>query len=81
MSRRSQGENSKMLGVCYVEGETAQKLKEDMKSIHEANVETRSWEDALFKSKNLKVYAKAVDEANYVEINTYEQLKRNLPAM
>ena len=53
MSRRSQGENSKMLGVCYVEGETAQKLKEDMKSIHEANVETRSWEDALFKSKNL----------------------------
>lgn len=75
MSRRSQGENSKMLGVCYVEGETAQKLKEDMKSIHEANVETRSWEDALFKSKNLKIYAKAVDEANYVGINTYEQLR------
>ena len=46
-----------------------------MKSTHEANVETRSWEDALFKSKNLKIYAKAVDEANYVGINTYEQLR------
>mgnify|MGYP000863498346 CR=1 FL=1 len=75
LSRSSKGDNNRMLGVCYVEGDNTERLKENMTAIHDENRETRSWEDAIFSGGATHIYAKAVDEANYVGINTYEQLR------
>lgn len=65
-----------MVGIAYISSEDADPLKKrlDEMCANDRNSD-RFWEAALIKSGKMTVPARVVSSADYVEINTYEQLR------
>ena len=66
---------ARMIGISYVEGDTAAGLKDAVaKMCANPSHDGAFWEDALFSLKT-RVNARIVPDSDAVEINTYEQLR------
>lgn len=65
-----------MLGICYLTGKEAAAVRENLK-IMSGNVRYNHsfWEETLYQKEKMIVYARVVPSAQFVEINTYEQLR------
>lgn len=65
-----------MIGIAYVNSEDSKILKKNLKELckQEEN-NTVFWEKAFLDATNINVFAKVLTPTNYVEINSYEQLR------
>lgn len=65
-----------MIGICYLQREHSIVLKKRIETLCENRFYDNSfWEDALFSSEKILIYAKMVSSQEVLEINTYEQLR------
>ena len=75
IAKNDEGNGARMIGIAYIDGELAPKLKEVLDKLSGIAAHDNSfWEEALFALKD-KVCAKIVNDDSAVEINTYEQLR------
>lgn len=69
------GGNS-MLGICYLNSDDAQVVRKRIGELtKDSFYDNKFWEIALYRGDNFLVHGKCVSCADYVEINTYEDLR------
>lgn len=67
---------NQMIGISYLMSEQAETVKKKLNELGSSRVYAHSfWEETLFKGSKMIVYAKIVSSTDFVEINTYEQLR------
>ena len=67
---------NQMIGISYLMSEQAETVKKKLNELGSSRVYAHSfWEETLFKGSKMIVYAKIVSSMDFVEINTYEQLR------
>lgn len=66
---------NRMVGVSYITKRESSILYEQIRTMDSAEKSTLFWEDALFNKGKLSVSAREIKDDEYVEINTYEQLR------
>lgn len=67
---------NKTIGISYINEKDAELLKKNIEDMSKKNIfDDCFWEDALFKNEGIEIYAKFVDERDFYEINTLEQLR------
>ena len=65
-----------MIGISYLTGKEAQLVKQRIKEMCSTSCYTSAfWEETLYEKRKMNVPARVVDEADVVEINTFEQLR------
>lgn len=65
-----------MIGISYLTGKEAQLVKQRIKEMCSTSCYTSAfWEETLYEKRKMIVPARVVDEADVVEINTFEQLR------
>ena len=65
-----------MIGISYILDEDAAVIKEQIaKLCADANYDDAFWEEALYHKDRMTVVARVVNSADFIEINTYEQLR------
>ena len=65
-----------MIGICYVQGETAAGLCQQLRILdNDKRYSRQFWESALFDKISPTIAAKTVSASDAIEINTYEQLR------
>lgn len=68
--------NNFMVGVSYVTLRESNKLKSRLKELEiDSKSKNSFWEEALFEKDRMYVNAKMIKASQFVEINTYEQLR------
>lgn len=77
LSRISDEEaGNQMIGISYIDQDQAGDFREKLRIFDEDKQYNNAfWEQALLADKKILVWAKAVEEGDVVEINTYEQLR------
>ena len=74
-SRLSESGN-RMIGISFIHKRDAEKLRSKILEISETkHGEGQFWETALFSCKDMELTGRLVSDKNYLEINTYEQLR------
>lgn len=64
------------VGLAYISPSEAPLLRERLEMYAAyPSWDERSWEDALFEKKPLSVYARKINDDDFAEINTYEELR------
>lgn len=67
---------NEMVGIAYITEDVAGKLKENLLQLSNHEIyDSEFWETALFDSRKMMVYANMVNSDEFIEINTYEQLR------
>lgn len=67
---------NQMVGIAYLTGETTKYVKDRMEAFQsDAKYDNCFWEEALFRDNKMSAYANIVNDADVMEINTYEQLR------
>ena len=67
---------NKMIGISYIDNETAEVLKKNIKILcQDKRYDNEFWESALSEKGKMLVIAKNVSMNYAIEINTYEQLR------
>lgn len=67
---------NEMVGIAYITEDVAGKLKENLLQLSNHEIyNSEFWEIALFDSRKMMVYANMVNSDEFIEINTYEQLR------
>ncbi len=67
---------NQMIGICYLSKEDARKVREQVTQLSmNIKYDDCFWEEALYENNKMIPYAKLVSSKDYVEINTYEQLR------
>lgn len=67
---------NRMIGIAYLSREQAQRVKEQVERLDKlAGYQEAFWEAALYDKDRMIVSARIVRDSDYVEINTYEQLR------
>lgn len=67
---------NRMIGIAYLSREQAQRVKEQVERLDKlAGYQEAFWEAALYDKDRMTVSARVVGDSDYVEINTYEQLR------
>lgn len=66
---------NKMVGLSYLTEPEATGISEKLADMDNAEHSDDSWENALYNKGKMKVTAKTINDSDYVEINTYEQLR------
>ena len=65
-----------MIGISYLTGEEATAVQKNIeKMILDGRHDESFWEDALFEKDRMLVQAKVVHSSDFIELNTYEQLR------
>ena len=64
-----------MIGIAYLAGAEAEAVREGLKTLDDGEHDECFWEETLYKKDRMIVQAKTVRSADFVEINTYEQLR------
>ena len=69
------GGNS-MLGICYLNGDDSKVVRKRIRELtKDSFYDNAFWEIALYRGDNFLVHGKCVSCTDYVEINTYEDLR------
>lgn len=67
---------NEMIGICYLEGQQSENIKRNILQLCEnSRYDNAFWEEALFSSSQIKLYAKVISSSDVMEVNTYEQLR------
>lgn len=67
---------NEMIGIAYITKDVEAKLKENLiKLSNHERYDNEFWETALYDSRKMMVCAKLVNSEEFIEINTYEQLR------
>lgn len=75
LSEKRQGGN-RMIGIAYISEKEADIIKGRIyKLCDDAGYDKAFWEEALYNDERMIVQAKVVPSEDFVEINTYEQLR------
>lgn len=65
-----------MVGIAYISSEDSEWLVNEINSLcSDPSYDDCFWEQALIEDEKMKIKAKVVHSAEFVEINTYEQLR------
>ena len=74
---RPRKKGNAMIGISYIDHEDSAWLIEKAKTLCSNQVENAGefWEKALISGGKMKVYPKEVSDKDFIEINTYEQLR------
>ena len=74
VSRKEKGNS--MIGISYLVKEDANVVSNRLKELcNDSDYDDSFWEEALFNEEKMIVTSKLVNSNDYVEINTYEQLR------
>ena len=69
-------EGERMVGIAYLDHDASQKVKDRINQmINHEEYDNAFWEEALQDKDKLDIYARVVKDEDYIEINTYEQLR------
>lgn len=69
-------EGNRMLGICYLTKEDAQKIQPRLIQLDgESRYDNTFWEEVLYSGSKMIIPARIVSASEVVEINTYEQLR------
>jgi len=75
--KATKGSGNKMTGVAYLKDKDGSVLNKQLsKMTNEESSDSLFWEDLLFKIPNLTIFGRQVKSKNFIEINTYEQLRK-----
>lgn len=66
---------NRMVGICYLTEPECDYVQARIKALCEEGSSNLFWESALYRSGGLAVQARMVSDADYTELNTYEQLR------
>lgn len=73
---RSKAAGNTMIGISYLAGEEADEVYSRIEEmVRKPQYDDSVWEDALYKNDRMIVQARVVHSRDYIEINTYEQLR------
>lgn len=69
-------DGNQMIGICYLLQKDSKKLRSRILELTQNETNQHLfWEEALFDKNKMNVFAKVVPSSDFVEINTYEQLR------
>lgn len=70
------GSGYEMLGITYISQDKSAQIKEKLLSLSSNSKYNQSfWEEILIEKDKMKIFARMVRSEDYLEINTYEQLR------
>ena len=73
---QSLASGNRMIGISYIHEKDAEKFRKKIQEISGIqHGEEQFWETALFSCKGVELAGRAVPDKDYIEINTFEQLR------
>lgn len=72
----SKTKGNKMIGICYLTPEDANMISNQITKLeNDEGYDNAFWEEALYCKNRMNILARVVHAGDFVEINTYEQLR------
>ena len=72
----SKTKGNKMIGICYLTPEDANMISNQITKLeNDEGYDNAFWEEALYYKNRMNILARVVHSGDFVEINTYEQLR------